>query len=173
MHRIVIHKYAMSRNTVLGLTLIGVWFAGLSLGFVAARFYGDTLVSCLSLAAGSQATLATPLVTLFPLLVSALAVIIIHPNFLYAICFVRGIILAMMLQALTACYDSGIYLAALFLLFSCMLFSPVLLWYWWRRLSLQMDNFIADTLVCAAVGIVIGLIDYWFISPFLVDVVIF
>lgn len=172
MHRIVIYKHAMSRNTILGLALIVVWFAGLSLGFVATRLYGDTLVSCLSQAAGLQATIVTPFVTLLPLLVSALAVIIIHPDFLYAICFVRAVTLAMMLQALATCFHSGVYLAAIFLLFSSLLFSPVLLWYWWRRLSLQTDKFIADTLLCSAVGLVIGLLDYWFISPFLVDVII-
>lgn len=173
MRRISFHNHMMSRNTILGLALVGIWFAGLSLGFIAARCYGDTLVSYLSQAVGLPASVVTPVITLLPLLISALAVMILHPGFLYAICFLRGAILAMMLQALTACFDGGAYLAAAFLMFSGLVFSPVLLWYWWRRLCLHMESFVPDTLVCAAIGFGIGLFDYWFVSPFLMDVINF
>lgn len=173
MHHMSIYKYEMNRNTILGLALAGVWFVGLSLGFVAVRFYGDTLVSCLSQAAALPVSIAAPLVTLLPLLLSALAVIVFQPGLLYGICFVRAVTLAMMLQALAVCFNGGVYLAAVFLMFSSLVFSPVLLWYWWRRLALRMENFVPDTLVCMAMGFVIGLMDYWFISPFLVDVINF
>lgn len=173
MRRFVIGEYSLSRNTILGFFLIGIWFAGLSLGFIAVRFHGDTLVSCLSQAVGSPASIATPFMALFPLLISALAVILLHPGLLYIICFVRGTVLTMMLQALVCVFDDGACLAAVFLLFSSLSFSPVLLWYWWRRLCLRMVCFKPDTVVCVMAGLIIGGIDYWFISPFLVDIINF
>lgn len=173
MQRITINKYTVNRSTILSLALLAVWFAGLSLGFSAARSYGDTLVSCMSQAVQLPASMAVSFVVLFPLLVSALAVMTLGPYSLYVICFLRAFLLAIMLQTVGLTFQSGACLAAIFLMFSSLVFSPVLLWFWWRRLSLRMVCLKPDTVTCVVIGLLIGLMDHFFVSPFLMDIVHF
>ncbi len=156
-----------------GLLLFTVWSTGLSFGFSCARAYGSILVSFTSQAVKLPVAFGSSFVTIFPLLISAFAVLSIHPHFLYVICFLRGFMLAVMLQSLIFCFQDGACLAAMLLLFSSLVFSPVLLWYWWRRLRFQLSDFKRDTMLCFMIGLAVCLVDRWFVSPFLVDIMKF
>lgn len=173
MQRITINKYTVNRSTILSLVLLTVWFAGLSLGFSAARSYGDTLVSCMSQAVLLPASMAASFVVLFPLLVSALAVMTLGPCSLYVICFLRAFLTGIMLGAVGVTFQSGACLAAILLMFSSLVFSPVLLWFWYRRLSLRLACLKPDMIACGVIGLLVALMDRLLVSPFLMDIVYF
>ena len=60
----------------------------------------------------------------------------------------------------------GVWLAVL-LLFSGLAYSPVLLWYLWRRLELGLGGALMDCLRCGLAGIVLAAADTWLAAPFL------
>ncbi len=166
-------RHTFSKGSSIVLFLIAAWMIGLVLGFFAGFCFGDTVVSCVTQALRQPGSFAAPLITVFPLLVSALIVSVLPVSVLYVLCIVRGAALAIILQALAVSFEGGVCLVAVLLLFSTLLYSPVLLWYWWRRLDLHMVHFFSDTIYCTAIGLLIGVIDLCFISPFLMDVFIF
>lgn len=154
------------RCTVLGLTLSLVWFAGVSLGLLAARSCGES-IDALCLSAGA---LEVPfgnacLVTVLPLLLSAFAVFFFRRFGAYLACALRGLSIGFMMGVLTAA--GGMWLCVL-LLFSALGFSPVLLWYLWRRLDRGMPGFYPDGLRCLLAGVVLAAVDTWVVAPFLV-----
>ena len=165
----MVHLYFHRQRTVSaripGAALLGVWLVGSSLGLWAARFYGDDY-GPLVLQAGETA-LSFPsacVVTLLPLLLSAFAVFFFHHPGVYGACLLRGISLGFFLGILTDV--GGLWLAVL-LLFSGLAYSPVLLWYLWRRLELGLGGACADCLWCGLAGILLAAADTWLVAPFL------
>lgn len=161
----------LHRSMIPGLALCADWFAGLSLGLLAVRFHGDTLISMVMQSAGSVGTLAGMLnATMVPLLLSACAVFLFGSRGIWPVCLLRGIGLGMMLGAVCGAYGAGGWLVGLLLLFSGLWFSPVLIWYWLRRIT-DAGEFRRDTLICLGLALGITVIDYWMVAPFLVDVI--
>ena len=148
-----------------GVTLLGVWLAGLSLGLLADRFYGESYESLL-LFAGRQppSIVDAGLVTILPLLLSAFAVFFFHRFGVCLACFLRGLSLGFFLGVLTAA--GGAWLAVL-LLFSGLSFCPVLLWYLWRRFSDGLRNARRDFWICLLAGLCLAAVDTWVVAPFL------
>lgn len=153
------------RSTVLGLTLAGVWFAGVSLSLLAARFCGESF-GALSLSAGSSdLTFRNAcLVTVLPLFFSAFAVFFFHRFGVYLTCALRGLSTGFLLGVLMAA--GGMWLCVL-LLFSVLCFSPALLWYLWRRLDRGMLDFYSDSLSCLLIALALAAVDTWVVAPFL------
>ena len=155
----------IDRSMILGLTLCGVWFAGVSLGLWAACFYGSS-VADLSLIAGC-APLYYPgacVAVMLPLFLSAFAVFFFHRAGAYLACAVRGIFIGYMLGC--AVMTGGFWLGLL-LLFSGLWSSPVLLWFLWHRLTLGADRFVGDALGVLAATAMIAAVDTWVVAPFL------
>lgn len=167
------HVSRFDKNSFLLVLLCTIWVAGLALGFFAARFYGATLDACMTLAPARSLSFSGVLaVIVFPLLISACAVIIFRCA-LYPICFLRGISFGLTLGSIAAVFGSAGFLMTGLLMFSAVLYAPVLLWYSWRRLEMDRICFGSDTLVCLLIGLVIGLVDMLVISPFLAEVMTF
>ena len=83
------------------LMLLSGWFAGLSLGFLAARFYGGMLASVLLRCARVGGSLSGTLSTvLLPLFVSAFAALI-HRRMIYPVSFFHALGLGLMLGAVS------------------------------------------------------------------------
>lgn len=166
MYQLTVGIPRIDRSIIPGLTLGGVWFAGVSLGLWAARFYGEP-VTALSLTAGSAALSfwGACVVTVLPLLLSAFAVFFFHRAGAYLACVVRGISIGFMLGSFVMA--GGVWLGLL-LLFSGLCYSPVLLWFLWRRLSLGTDRFRRDVVCCLLAAAVISAVDTWAVAPFLV-----
>ena len=159
------------RSMIPGLRLIAVWFAGVSLGLWAARFYGDS-VRVLSLTAGRTA-LSFPgacLVSVLPLFLSASAVFLFHHIGAYFFCVLRGAAVGFLLGALTAA--GGVWLGGL-LLFSGLCSSPVLLWFLWRRLENGSRRFAVDCVGCLLVLLAVSVVDTWAVAPFLAQALSF
>lgn len=172
MHVYHFYKRRLDRNTRLGLKLMLHWFAGLFLGFTAVRFYGDTLVSFLIRAAGSAGSWSSLLgITAFPLLLSACAVFLFHDESVFILCLLRGSTIGFLTGGVAAAFGSAGILVASLLLFSALVYSPFLLWYWWRRLTLGHGEIVKDTICGLAVCIVVWLVDLTAVSPYLADII--
>ena len=154
-----------------GITLLGVWLAGLSLGLLADRFYGDCY-ELLVFSAGCAALtfLDACLVTILPLLLSAFAVFIFHRFGACLACFLRGLTMGFFLGVMTAA--GGAWLAVL-LLFSGLCFCPVLLWYLWRRFFEGLRNARRDFALCCLAGLCLAAVDTWVVAPFLATALTF
>jgi hypothetical protein len=159
------HRQRTSSARIPGAALLGVWLAGSSLGLWAARFYGDAY-GPLVLQAGetSLSFVSACVVTLLPLLLSAFAVFFFHRPGVFGACLLRGISLGFFLGVFSAV--GGLWLAVL-LLFSGLAYSPVLLWYLWRRLELGLGGAGMDCLWCGLAGILLAAADTWLVAPFL------
>ena len=157
--------FRSSTDLIPGITLLGVWLAGLSLGLLADRFYGDCYES-LVLSAGCLVPgfWDTCLVTILPLLLSAFAVFFFHRFGACLACFLRGLTMGFFLGVLTAA--GGAWLAVL-LLFSGLFFCPVLLWYLWRRCLVGLRNARRDFGCCLLAGLCLAAVDTWVVAPFL------
>ena len=165
MHQSCTFQLRRIRGMIPGITLLGVWLAGLSLGLLTERFYGDCY-SSLAFPAG-QKELSFPdacLVTILPLLLSAFAVFFFHRFGACLACFLRGLTMGFFLGVLTAA--GGAWLAVL-LLFSGLFFCPVLLWYLWRRLSVGLRSARRDFGLCLLAGLCLAAVDTWVVAPFL------
>lgn len=171
MSRLSSFIHNLERESVLGLCIFLAWFAGLSLGFCAVRFYGDTFVLLISQAMRTQSSLMLPFITVFPLLLSAFAALILPAAVQYMLCFFRGAMMALVMGALSRVFPGGAVLASVLLLFSGLAFTPALLWFGWRRLCLGRPQALRDAFRCAAAGVLIAVVDLWVITPFLADVV--
>ena len=110
------------------------------------------------------------LVTILPLLLSAFAVTFFHRFGACLACFLRGLTMGFFLGVLTAA--GGAWLAVL-LLFSGLCFCPVLLWYLWRRLMLDLRDARRDFACCFLAGLCLAAMDTWVVSPFLATALAF
>lgn len=161
------------KNTFLRAGLCLVWIAGLSLGFYAARLYGDALCASVLLAPGQTPTFWGALsVNVLPLLISACAVFFLR-TMLFPICFFRALYVGLGLGAMVSVYSSAGWMMSGLLMFGALVFSPVLLWYWCSCLEHGRDSIRQDTFVCLGIGLVIALADLWMVSPFVREVINF
>ena len=152
-------------SVVPGLILAGVWFAGISLGLLAARFHGE-VYGALARSAGvvplsfCDACVASVL----PLILSAFAVYFFHRCGALVACGIRGFLVGCTLGIL--CAAGGLWLCGL-LFFSGLSGGPVLLWFLWRRLRLGMVSFREDCIRCALGCVALAAVDTWVVAPFL------
>jgi len=173
MHRRCFEKSRHFYRSILHTGICPVWVAGLALGFAADRFCGDLYCGLLE-----QAPLWLPdfwglaLVNIFPLLISACAVLI-FPALLYVLCLFRGLMLGIGLLGCIRIYGQAGPMMAGLLLFSLLLFSPVMLWYWDRALNSRHTGLLADTLFCCSAALVLLGADLWITAPFLREIMIF
>ena len=165
MHHLSVVRTCSLRGMIPGVTLLGVWLAGLSLGLLTGRLWGSSFEP-LAFLAGS-AELSFPgacMVTMLPLLLSAFAVFFFHRFGAYLACFFRGLTIGFFLEVLMLA--GGVWLAVL-LLFSGLFYSPVLLWYLWRRLDLGLRAVSQDAFFCVLTGLCLAAVDTWVVAPFL------
>ena len=153
------------RSMVLSLCLYGIWFAGVSLGLWAARFYGDSVMDLALMAGCAELSfLRACLVSVLPLLLSAFAVSFFHRSGACVFCAVRGFVLGFLLGAVSTV--GGLWLGGL-LLFTGLCSSPVLLWFLQRRIIHGLRRLPADCFVCLAVLCGLSAVDTWAVAPFL------
>ena len=165
MNQTIAVRFRSTTNLIPGVTMLGVWLAGLSLGLLADRFYGDCYEPLIFLAGRSEPFFTDVcLVTILPLLLSAFAVILFHRFGACLACFLRGVTIGFFLGILTEA--GGAWLAVL-LLFSGLCFCPMLLWYLWRRFIGDLRNARRDFCICFLAGLCLAAMDTWVVAPFL------
>lgn len=173
MQRRCFHKSRYFIHSILQTGIFPVWIAGLALGFSTDRFYGDVYCGLFEMAPLCQPDFAgLAMVNLIPLLISAFAVLI-FPGVVYILCLLRGILLGAGLLACVRIYAQAGPMMAVLTLFSLVLFSPVMLWYWSRVWNGDRSGFLADTLFCICAAMVLLWLDLCVIAPFLREIMIF
>lgn len=162
------------RSTIPEVGLLACWFAGSSLGLLAARSHGDAYASFLGslpeCMPGFGGILAS---AVFPLLLSACAVFILRSVGCFCACLIRGLGQGLLLGVIGQVYGSAAPLMAFLLMFSGLWVNAVLLFFWLRRLTLGPEELWPDVLVCFGLCLVIGMADIHVIAPFLADVINF
>ena len=74
---------------------------------------------------------------------------------------------------MAAVFGSAGFMMSGLLLFSAVFFTPVLLWYWCRRLELGAVSFRFDTAICCVIGLIMAGMDFGVVSPFLWEIMNF
>ena len=160
------------RNTIRGCILLLCWFAGLSLGLLAADFHGDALSSFTEPLPSVLPALGGLLIpAVFPLLFSACAVVLFSDFGCLTAAAIRGLVQGFFLSALAGSGRAASPVLAFLLVFTGLMLNPVLLFFWYRRMTLGAERFLGDFLGCTAIAGLIAITDYWVIAPFLVDVI--
>lgn len=173
MHRRWFMKVRRSFRNLLHPGICLVWIAGLALGFAADRFYGDVYCEVLELAPMCQPTFSgLSTVNVFPVLISALAVLI-NTNLIYILCLFRGMLLGLAVCACGKIYGEAGLMMVCLMLFSLLVFSPVMLWYWTGAMGAQRNKLLSSSTVCAAIALIVAWIDDWLVAPFLWQVMNF
>lgn len=161
------------KNTFLRSRLCLIWIVGLSLGFAAARSYRDIYDGYVQMACFDSPTFFGCLaVNVLPLLISACAVFYLR-NSVYPICLARGLCVGLGLGVVVHCYSGAGMMVSCLLMFSALVFAPVFLWYWCRRLEFGNHFFSSDTVVCLMIGILVAAVDTWMVSPLLREIINF
>lgn len=166
------HTYRTDLNTFLQLKICLVWCAGMSLGLLANRFYGDALAAYIR----SSAYLVSDLYTsassaIFPLVISAIAVFYIRP-LLPVLILLEGVLTGSAIVSVSCAYGRGGIIMMPLLLFRCLVCAPVLLWFWLETCGERTD-LRHSLLYCSLLTIGISALDTFIVSPFLREVMIF
>ena len=145
--------------------------AGLSLGVCADRFHGEAFRACFLLTPYQIPDyLGMICVNILPLLISVYAVS--YFLILLLLCLIRAFLTGFGISAVAALYGNAGSIMGGFLLFSLLLYGPVLLWYWMRG-QRGGQKFRCSTVLCAGIALVLSCLDRWLIAPLLWEIINF
>lgn len=145
------------------------WTLGLSAGVYFAGTMQSSVFSLMRAAASSRVSIVGLIVLLiFPLLLSAFAVYLSAPICLLPVSFCRGAAFGFCSLGALYAFGSAGWLVRLMLLFSASAMTVPLFWFWIRHISGNKLLLRRDLAVCSALAVVIGIIDYFLVSPYLV-----
>ena len=162
------------KNTISGLKLFCLWFAGLFLGLFAAGSSGDSLVSLLSITPFVRPLFFNAiLASMLPLLISVFTVLFFSSAAVFLLCFLRACLMGFLLGGTCICFSGISLLMVLLMLFPALLSSAIVLVYWQRMIRDPITDFARDTAIAAFGCFAAGAADYFIFSPFLADVVLF
>ncbi len=167
-----IFRYGLGHSGQLGIRLCGLWLAGAWIGSwlcgcMAAEF-GQLLHQAAAQGAVGLGGLG---ISLIPLALTLAASSLGWRWPVWLLCGLRGMLLGCGLGWLRICFGQAAGMLAVLLLFSLLLSSPVLLWYWWRCLHRAGEVRLWEFLWCLTALTVIWAMDRWMIGPFLERVV--
>lgn len=107
------------------------------------------------------------LVLFFPLFISAIAISV--PVFLFPLSFIKALSYGFCFCSVMYAFGSAGWLFTMMLLFSDLCMSVLLNWLWCRHLFGNKYTLRRDMLYCSLAVVLIGLVDYFLVSPYLVD----
>ena len=154
-NRITAHKIAVSL----------AWTAGLVCGVLTVATTGATLPGNV-LSRGPFPSLIAILT--FPLLLSTLLITINKAILIIPLIFIKAFSFGLTASVLTYTYGSAGWLIRLLTLFSAFLSAVLLLLFIYRNSSKQ-DTLYSDSILFALINILIGIADYYIISPILIN----
>lgn len=155
----------LQRN--LRLILFVVFLSGLLLGGLLSRLAGSSLL-VLVFAAGEDtaSVLGLAAVLLVPLLISFFVFYYNVPVLVFPIAFIKAVIFGFCSCCIMFTYGDSGWLVRSLLLFSDSMMLVVLCWYWIRQLGNGRLRLKQNTLLCSYLAVLIGMVDYMYISPF-------
>lgn len=150
------------------------WCVGLFFGIYTACSFNDAFVPLMRAAVQCRVSIVGLLLILFlPFLFAAFAVYFSQPWLLLVIGFVKAFSFGFCCFAAQSCFGSAGWLVRLLLLFSDSCMLPVLCWFCVRHISGDLMAIRKDLILALALAIVVGSIDYYWVSPFLAALIDF
>ena len=155
-------------------TLVLLWICGLLTGsLVSLSADGILAPTMLAAISGSLSIPGLLLVLLFPLLLTAAAVFISRPVFLYPVAFLKAFLFAFTGAGLLLSLASSGWLIRCLLMFSDSLLLPFL-WLLWLQIVSGPDRFaMRRFLTVSLLALLTGILDYSFVAPFLAGLLTF
>ena len=144
------------------------WVTGLLLGMHFAYTASISISSLMHTVAYCRVSIVGLLFVLFfPLVISAMAISV--PFFLFPLAFIKALSYGFSFYSVMYAFGSAGWLFTMLLLFSDSCMSVLLNWLWCRHLFGKKHTLWRDMLNCALVAVLIGLVDYFLVSPYLAD----
>ena len=108
-------------------------------------------------------------VLFLPLIASVVAVHFNAHILIIPICFIKALTFGICLSGISVAFGGSGWLMRILMLFSDSCMIVLLLWFWCRHLTGKGNMLMWDAAVCAGAAFVIGLFDYFLVSPFLME----
>ena len=164
---------SMTQNDKLKLSAIFLsvpWSLGLIGGIYIASAGNSSFYRLIYASAYDRVTIIGLFAVLFlPLFISAIFVWIDMPALQYGICFIKAFFLGFSLCCIKYSFVNAGWLIMVMLLFSdCCMVVP-LLWFWCRHISGCKFYLKRDILYSCLIAILVGILDYFVVSPYLVS----
>lgn len=148
------------------------WIAGLLLGiclyFAAGSFYSSVMPGALQ---GTVSIVSLLCISILPFLFSAFAVFASKPFLLLLICFWKAFQFSFVSLGVLCSFSGSGWLIRWFLMFSDMISLPLLYWFWVRHICAKRFLSGTEAFVIVSLFILIGSIDYCYISPFFTNLI--
>lgn len=158
------------RNAVSPVAFLGFcWVLGILFGMHFVSFVSEPFSSLIRTGVYSRVTTAGLLtVLLLPLFASAITVYFFIPYLQYFICFLKAFCFGCCLYCSVHTFAAAGWLIMSLMMFSdsCMLVP--LLWFWCRHITGNRQSLKRDVYYCLTAAVLIGFVDYFIISPYLV-----
>ena len=150
--------------------LLFSWLTGLIAGSLSACYSDHSFLSLMHLAPACRVSIVGLLTALLlPFLCSAFAVYISKQHWLLPIIsFLKALALSRIGAGVLIAYRSAGWLICSLFLFSDILLSPILFYYWYHSID-RIRPSAGVSVFCFVSALVIGCFDFRFISPFLVN----
>lgn len=158
------------RSRLNDLILIAGWLVGICLGMLAAQYTSDILLPIMRMALITPVSFSGLFVAaVVPFLLSILAVSLFRYRLLPLICSAKAFSYGFCARGLLLLYGSSSWLLQLLLMFSNSIITPMQFFFSLRHIhGCRFRSALEPAVwICAIVTIV--LLDYYFISPFLVE----
>ena len=148
-----------------------VWITGLIGGINFVSVAGEPFCLLMYESAFCRVSIVGLLAVLYlPLLLSVVVVRLSVPALQYAICLLKAFFFGCCLNCSSYAFGTASWLVLLLLLFSdCSMTVPLLL-FWFRHISGSRILLRRDLFCCCFFAAVIGVLDYFIISPYLVNI---
>jgi len=128
----------------------------------------QSVVSLMRLLPYAQVSIVGLILVLFvPLLISIICVRFANLIVIYIISALKGFLLGYCLYGISAAFGDSGWLMRFLLFFSESCSTFVLLWFWVRQLGGICVSFRRDCISASLASLIIGMIDYLLVSPFL------
>lgn len=150
------------------------WFSGLLLGLLVTIYAGDSFLPMMRTAVLCRVSISGLLFAiLLPFLLSALAVFASQPWLIGLIAFSKSFLFMLLAAGVSLAYGTGGWLVRILFMFGDICSLPLLWFFWLRR---GCGGLTAAPWYCAVVGALAAAaccMDFYVISPFLTDLILF
>ena len=145
-----------------------LWTVGLVCGLYFISSSGEWVAELFSCVCGSrQSLLGLLAIICIPLIVSAISIYLPVPVLIYIYSVIKAFSFGCCLCGVAITFRQSSWLVRLLLLFSDTGLVVLMLWLWCRILYKNRFSVRKDLVCCIVAFAVIGIIDYFFVSPYL------
>ncbi len=151
------------------ITLLVLWSLGFICGLYVALSESDLLLPLIQNATITRQSIFGVIAVIFiPIAVSGISIYCSAPVIIYIYSIFKGFCFSFCLCCVATVYGHASWLVRILLLFTDSCSIVFLLWLWYRCLCLESHIVRKDLRFCTILLTAIGLVDYFFVSPYLV-----